>query len=206
MAHQCIATTSVAPVEPADETSRRVENPCPANVWSAASASKSAHALETMRREGLPVLVLANCRGFAGGATDMYGAVLTHGAAIVETLVSDGPPVWVYLTPHGQLRGGAFVVLAPSLNPSRIRLNAAPTAAAGILEPSAQAAYMWKVEKGGANPIGEHLARLQDVPERLVHQGIAESIVPWSEWRDVLQQRLTAHYLNESINPNPNPN
>jgi acetyl-CoA carboxylase carboxyltransferase component len=165
----------------------------PAGVWTSTSAAKTATTLEQMRLEGLPVLFVANYRGFAGGATDMFERVLEHGAQIVETLTKEGPPVWVYVPPHGQLRGGAFVVVSPSINPGRIQMFLAPTCRVGILEPDAQAKFMWKTTDH-LNPIGTKLALAQDVPERLLHQGTISGILDWGEWMQYLQDALCTHY------------
>jgi acetyl-CoA carboxylase carboxyltransferase component len=144
-----------------------------------------------MRLEGLPVVLLANYRGFSGGATDMFDRVLEYGAQIVETLTRDGPPVWVYIPPRGQLCGGAFVVVSPSINPDRLEMYMAPTARAGILEPIAQSKFLWR----GDNPeTGNKLAQAQDRPERLVHHAIVSGILTWGAWVQLVRTKLRRFY------------
>ncbi len=53
--------------------------PAPAQagqVWFPDSALKTAHAMEEFDREGLPLFVLANWRGFSGGQRDLFEGVL----------------------------------------------------------------------------------------------------------------------------------
>ena len=45
-------------------------------------------------------------------------------------------PVFVIIPPHGELRGGAWVVIDPAINPLRMEMFADPTSRGGILEPS----------------------------------------------------------------------
>lgn len=78
-------------------------------VWYPDSAFKTASALRDFRQSGenLPVLILANWRGFSGGAKDMYESVLKFGSLIVDELVEFKQPVFVYVI--GELRGGSWV-------------------------------------------------------------------------------------------------
>ena len=45
-------------------------------MWFPDSALKTAHAMEEFDREGLPLFVLANWRGFSGGQRDLFEGVL----------------------------------------------------------------------------------------------------------------------------------
>jgi acetyl-CoA carboxylase / biotin carboxylase 1 len=45
-----------------------------------------------------------------------YAAILKYGSYIVDALVASTAPVLVYIPPGGELRGGAWVVLDPSIN------------------------------------------------------------------------------------------
>ena len=42
-------------------------------MWFPDSAFKTAQAIEDFNAEGLPLMVFANWRGFAGGLRDMFG-------------------------------------------------------------------------------------------------------------------------------------
>ena len=78
-------------------------------------------AIRDFSREGLPLLILANWRGFSGGQRDMFDEVLKFGAFIVDALVGYTQPVFVYLPPFAELRGGAWVVVDPTINEVRCR-------------------------------------------------------------------------------------
>jgi acetyl-CoA carboxylase / biotin carboxylase 1 len=45
-------------------------------VWFPDSALKTAQAMEEFDREGLPLFLLANWRGFSGGQRDLFEGVL----------------------------------------------------------------------------------------------------------------------------------
>jgi len=55
---------------------------------------------------------------------DMYEEVLKYGAMIVDALREYKQPVFVYLPPHGELRGGAWVVVDPTINPQQMEMYA----------------------------------------------------------------------------------
>jgi len=104
-------------------------------VWYPNSAYKTAQAIFDLQREGLPLIIFANWRGFSGGQQDMYDEVLKQGSKIVDGLSSYTQPVFVYIMPNGELRGGAWVVLDPSINPEHMEMYADVDARAGVLEP-----------------------------------------------------------------------
>ena len=54
----------------------------------------------------------------------MYQEVLKYGAMIVDTLRVYEQPVFIYLPPHRELRGGAWVVVDPTINPSQMEMYA----------------------------------------------------------------------------------
>ena len=56
-------------------------------------------------------MIFANWRGFSGGSRDMAGEILKFGAQIVDALREYEHPVYIYLPPHGELRGGSWVVV-----------------------------------------------------------------------------------------------
>lgn len=56
-----------------------------------------------------------------------YGEILKFGAQIVDALVAYKHPVFVYIPPNGELRGGAWVVIDPTINDEvRAYLTAGP--------------------------------------------------------------------------------
>lgn len=65
----------------------------------------------------------------------MYGEVLKFGAYIVDNLRTYKQPVFVYIPPNGELRGGAWVVVDPTINEDMMEMYAETNARGGILEP-----------------------------------------------------------------------
>lgn len=104
-------------------------------VWFPDSAAKTARAMADFDREGLPLFVLANWRGFSGGQRDLYEGVLQAGSLIVDQLRVYGQPVFVYIPRGGELRGGAWVVVDSQINADKVEMFADDTARGGVLEP-----------------------------------------------------------------------
>ena len=65
-------------------------------------------------------MIFANWRGFSGGTRDMYNEILKFGAMIVDALVEYQHPIFIYIPKHGELRGGAWVVIDPAINPDKM--------------------------------------------------------------------------------------
>ena len=105
-------------------------------MWYPDSAYKTAQAIQDFNKgENLPLIIFANWRGFSGGTRDMYGEILKFGAMIVDSLRNYKHPVFVYIPPNGELRGGAWVVIDPTINPDKMEMYADKQARGGILEP-----------------------------------------------------------------------
>lgn len=125
----------VVPADPANPASFEQKVMEAGQVWYPNSAYKTAQAIFDLNREGLPLIIFANWRGFSGGQQDMYDEILKQGSKIVDGLSSYKQPVFVYIVPNGELRGGAWVVLDPSINSSKMEMYADVDARAGVLEP-----------------------------------------------------------------------
>lgn len=65
----------------------------------------------------------------------MYEQIVKFGAYIVDGLREYNQPVVVYLPPNAELRGGAWAVLDPTINPRFMETYADPESRAGVLEP-----------------------------------------------------------------------
>jgi acetyl-CoA carboxylase carboxyltransferase component len=127
----------VIPADPADPASRERVVLKSGQVWFPDSAFKTAQAIKDFNNgEELPLLVLANWRGFSGGQRDMYDEILKFGSYIVDALVNYKKPVFVYIVPFGELRGGAWVVIDPMINPEMMEMYADEQCRGGVLEPS----------------------------------------------------------------------
>ncbi|TYJ57681.1 hypothetical protein B9479_001535 [Cryptococcus floricola] len=125
----------VDPADPANENSQESRVSLAGTVWFPDSSRKTATAIEDANREELPLVIFANFRGFSGGMSDMAQAILKEGAKIVDGLSSYKQPVIVYLVPNGELRGGAWVVLDPSINPEHMTMFVDNDSRGGVLEP-----------------------------------------------------------------------
>jgi acetyl-CoA carboxylase / biotin carboxylase 1 len=125
----------IIPADPANPSSFEQRIMEAGQVWYPNSAYKTAQAIFDFNREGLPLIIFANWRGFSGGQQDMFDEVLKQGSKIVDGLSSYKRPVFVYIVPNGELRGGAWVVLDPSINAEQMEMYADVDARAGVLEP-----------------------------------------------------------------------
>jgi len=126
----------VIPADPANPLSRQTVQAQAGQVWYPDSAFKTAQALSDFNAaENLPVMLFANWRGFSGGTRDMFGEVLKFGAQIVDNLRTYKHPVFAYIPPNGELRGGAWVVIDPTINEEMMEMYADTNARGGILEP-----------------------------------------------------------------------
>eukprot|EP00889_Picochlorum_renovo_P007752 jgi/Picre1/34782/NNA_002248.t1 len=123
------------PADPGMPDSSEKTIPQAGQVWFPDSALKTAHAMEEFDLEGLPLFVMANWRGFSGGQRDLFEGVLQAGSLIVENLRSYRQPVFMYIPPGCELRGGAWVVIDSQINPDQIESYADTTANGGVLEP-----------------------------------------------------------------------
>ena len=108
-----VETRSVENITPADpanpDSAEQITNEA-GGVWYPNSAFKTAQAIKDFNNgEQLPLMILANWRGFSGGQKDMYNEVLKYGSYIVDALVKYEQPIFVYIPPFGELRGGSWV-------------------------------------------------------------------------------------------------
>lgn len=126
----------VIPADPADPNSREAVLPQAGQVLFPDSSHKTAQAIRDFGKEGLPIMIFANWRGFSGGSRDMAGEILKYGAMIVDALREYEHPVYIYLPPHGELRGGSWVVVDPTINEEKMSMYADPDSRGGILEPA----------------------------------------------------------------------
>ncbi|KAL7749387.1 acetyl-coenzyme-A carboxylase [Sorochytrium milnesiophthora] len=124
------------PADPANPSSEEQLVMEAAGVWTPASSFKTAQAINDFNKgEQLPLIIFANWRGFSGGQRDMYDAILKYGSHIVDALRAYKQPVFIYIVPNGELRGGAWVVLDPTINADMMEMYADEKARGGVLEP-----------------------------------------------------------------------
>ena len=116
---------ALKPADPADLSSQEKLTQQAGGVWFPDSAYKTAQALRDFNREGLPCIIFANWRGFSGGQRDMFDEVLKFGSMIVDALVAYQQPLFVYIPPFAELRGGAWVVVDSTINADVMEFYAA---------------------------------------------------------------------------------
>jgi acetyl-CoA carboxylase / biotin carboxylase 1 len=139
---------NVTPADPANPDSIEQVTSEAGGVWYPNSAFKTAQAIKDFNNgEQLPLMILANWRGFSGGQRDMYNEVLKYGSYIVDALVKYEQPVFVYIPPFGELRGGSWVVVDPTINPQQMEMYADEDGRGGVLEPEGIVGIKFRKEK-----------------------------------------------------------
>jgi acetyl-CoA carboxylase carboxyltransferase component len=103
---ECRTVEKVSPADPANPDSTEGITQQAGCVWYPDSSFKTAQTIKDVSREELPLFIFANWRGFSGGMRDMFDEVLKYGSYIVDALVECTRPVFVYIPPGGELRGG----------------------------------------------------------------------------------------------------
>lgn len=139
---------NVTPADPANPDSTEQVTQEAGQVWYPNSAFKTAQAINDFNHgEQLPLIILANWRGFSGGQRDMFNEVLKYGSYIVDALVKYEQPIIVYIPPFGELRGGSWVVVDPTINEDMMEMYADEDARGGVLEPEGIVGIKFRREK-----------------------------------------------------------
>uniref|UniRef100_A0A060T7V3 ARAD1D05412p n=1 Tax=Blastobotrys adeninivorans TaxID=409370 RepID=A0A060T7V3_BLAAD len=142
------AVDNVFPADPANPDSTEMKVQEAGQVWYPNSAFKTAQAINDFNHgEELPLMILANWRGFSGGQRDMYNEVLKYGSYIVDALVGYKQPILTYIPPHGELRGGSWVVVDPTINSDMMEMYADVESRAGVLEPEGMVGIKFRRDK-----------------------------------------------------------
>lgn len=176
---------NITPADPANPDSiEQVSNEA-GGVWYPNSAFKTAQAINDFNYgEQLPLMILANWRGFSGGQRDMYNEVLKYGSFIVDALVKYEQPVFIYIPPFGELRGGSWVVVDPTINPTAMEMYADVDARGGVLEPEGIIGIKYRKDKQL-----ETMARLDPVYASLKKQITDTSLT--KEEIDEVKKKMT---------------
>jgi acetyl-CoA carboxylase / biotin carboxylase 1 len=139
---------NVVPADPANPDSVEQVIMEAGQVWYPNSAFKTAQAINDFNHgEQLPLIIFANWRGFSGGQRDMYNEVLKYGSYIVDALTKYKQPIFVYVPPFGELRGGSWVVVDPTINEDMMEMYADVESRAGVLEPEGIVGIKFRREK-----------------------------------------------------------
>ncbi|ETO23976.1 acetyl-CoA carboxylase [Reticulomyxa filosa] len=137
---------AVIPPDPANLDSSEIRFQQAGQVWYPDSSFKTAQAIQDFNGEELPLFILANWRGFSGGQRDMFNEILKYGSFIVDHLTNYTQPIFIYLPPMSELRGGAWVVLDSLINPNYIEMYATESARANVLEPTGTIGLKYRKE------------------------------------------------------------
>ncbi|CAK9435969.1 uncharacterized protein LODBEIA_P05660 [Lodderomyces beijingensis] len=136
------------PADPANPDSNENLVQEAGQVWYPNSAFKTAQAINDFNNgEQLPLMIMANWRGFSGGQRDMYNEVLKYGSFIVDALVDFKQPIFTYIPPFGELRGGSWVVVDPTINADMMEMYADVDSRAGVLEPEGMVGIKYRRDK-----------------------------------------------------------
>jgi len=135
---------ATTPADPADSSSTERNIQQAGGVWFPDSAYKTAQAIRDFEGEDLPLMIFSNWRGFSGGQRDMFDEVLKFGSMIVDALVAFKQPIFVYIPPFAELRGGAWVVVDPTIHAEVMEMYAADDARGGVLEPNGAASIKFR--------------------------------------------------------------
>nr|POE78090.1 acetyl-coa carboxylase [Quercus suber] len=148
IAGQTHSVENIIPADPANPDSIEQVSREAGGVWFPNSAYKTAQALRDFNHgENLPLMILANWRGFSGGQNDMYNSILKFGFYIVDGLVSYRQPILIYIPPFADLRGGAWVIVDTALNPQCMETYADENSNGGVLEPEALVSIKYRKDK-----------------------------------------------------------
>jgi acetyl-CoA carboxylase/biotin carboxylase 1 len=138
---------TIKPADPADLTASETVVREAGGVWFPNSAFKTATAIKDFRTEDLPLIVFANWRGFSGGQRDMFDEVLKYGSQIVDAFVAYEQPVFVFIPPFAEIRGGAWVVLDATINANCMEMYATKgSSRGGVLEANGTASVKYRTK------------------------------------------------------------
>ncbi|KAK3798057.1 hypothetical protein RRG08_034617 [Elysia crispata] len=171
------------PADPANADSESKLIQQAGQVWFPDSAYKTAQAIQDFSHEELPLFIFANWRGFSGGMKDMYDQVLKFGSYIVDALREYTHPIFIYVPPYAELRGGSWVVVDPLINPDYMEMYADSLSRGGVLEAEGTVEIKFKVKD-----VEKCIRRLDKETKQLVEQ-ISNPELPESA-RAEIEERL----------------
>ena len=178
---------NIKPADPADVRASEAVIQEAGCVWFPNSAYKTAQAINDFRTEDLPLIVFANWRGFSGGQRDMFDEVLKYGSLIVDAFVAYEQPVFVFIPPFAEIRGGAWVVLDASINANVMEMYAAAgSARGGVLEANGAASVKYRT-KDLISTMHRLDETLIDLDKKLSREGLSESEL--NELKEAIRNR-----------------
>ncbi|XP_062620610.1 acetyl-CoA carboxylase-like [Saccostrea cucullata] len=184
----CVETRTVEMTIPADPANLDSETKViqqAGQVWFPDSAYKTAQAIKDFNREDLPLMVFANWRGFSGGMKDMHDQVLKFGSYIVDALTEYNQPIMIYIPPYAELRGGAWVVVDPTINPTHMEMYADELSRGGVLEPEGTVEIKFR-----RKDLEKTIQRLDQTCRQIVEKLTSPQLNP--DEKEELQKQLAA--------------
>eukprot|EP00916_Digyalum_oweni_P018317 GHVL01030726.1.p1 GENE.GHVL01030726.1~~GHVL01030726.1.p1 ORF type:complete len:1418 (+),score=213.35 GHVL01030726.1:2784-7037(+) len=185
-------TQSIHPADPAMPNTSEVCLLRAGQVWFPDSSFKTAQSITDFNREELPLMIFANWRGFSGGQSDMFHEILKFGSYIVDALVDFKQPCIVYIPPKGELRGGAWVVVDPRINPDYMEMFADTQSRGGVLEPTGtvEIKYRERALIETAYRLDPQLQDLKKQDHELASQGVAVDATKRQTLKEAIDKRL----------------
>jgi acetyl-CoA carboxylase/biotin carboxylase 1 len=180
--------TQKIPADPGQPDSHESVVSQAGQVWFPDSAQKTAQALIDFNKEGLPLFIMANWRGFSGGQRDLFEGILQAGSMIVEHLRTYQQPVFVFIPKTGELRGGAWVVVDSKINSDKVEMYAEKTAKGGVLEPEGMLEIKFRTREllDCMHRLDPQLASLKKQAQLQTEKGVA------AEGINSIQQQIKA--------------
>ncbi|KAH8725486.1 acetyl-CoA carboxylase [Phaeosphaeriaceae sp. PMI808] len=210
------AVENVTPADPANPDSIEQVTSEAGGVWYPNSAFKTAQAINDFNNgEQLPLMILANWRGFSGGQRDMYNEVLKYGSYIVDALYmemyADEDSRGGVLEPEGIVgikyrREKQLETMArndPTYGALKRKLNDPATPKEQLQAIKTQMTEREKTLLPIYNQIAIQFADLHDRAGRMQAKGVIRQALRWQNarrffyWR--LRRRLNEEYIIKKI-------
>ncbi|KAI5186383.1 acetyl-CoA carboxylase / biotin carboxylase 1 [Nematocida homosporus] len=175
------------------------------NVLLPETSKKIAQAIKEFSVEGLPILMLVHWRGFTAGHLDMFEGALQHGAAIVTSMEEAQVPIFVYLGPNAELRGGSWVVFDKRIS-EKVFFAAHSTGTGSVMHPDGLATVKFKqpeieatltrsqapITNATKMRLGHKFCALHDTATRMLKMKVIDKIVPITS----LKQEILTYFTN----------
>lgn len=194
---------NLVPADPANPDSTEMMFQEAGQVWYPNSAFKTAQAIKDFNYgEQLPLMILANWRGFSGGQRDMFNEVLKYGAYIVDALTEYKQPIFTYIPPYGELRGGSWVVVDPTINEDMMEMYADVNSRAGVMEPAGMVGIKYRREKLLATMLrldstyAELKKKLEDKLEPEEHAKVAAELTKREKQLMPIYQQISVQFAD----------
>lgn len=169
------------------------------------TAKKIAQAIREFTQEKMCILIFVHWKGFTAQVEDMQNGILEHGSAIVSALEIAEVPVFVYLCPNAELRGGSWVVFDKKIG-RNIFFAAHERSKGSVLHPDGLIPLKFKspdaesiLKRSGIfscaeskMKLGRKFCSLHDTAHRMKKMNVIDQIVSVSE----LKKSVYTHFIS----------